>query len=315
LDQKLSHEVGVRDCCPSCFSTLTEPLLRHPFDQPPVRDYLVAHYEGRADMKRLAGTNFEVNRCLRCGLVFQRNVPSGSLLNDLYECWISKAQAAERHRRGYTLREHRYIAGQVEFVLQHFDLPPWQLDVLDFGFGWAEWARVAYSYGCNVWGAELSKDRVAYARSIGIMVIDQNEIANHQFHFINTEQVFEHLIQPRGVLEHLVKALHPKGIIKISVPDGRGVAASLKRFRQLSHWPDDQLMPIAPLEHVNCFNYPSLVALGRLVGLQPLRPRLRLLYNGTSGWFELREAARNLFRPIYRHVYPKSTFVYFSKAG
>jgi hypothetical protein len=63
------------------------------------------------------------------------------------------------------------------------------------------------------------------------------------------------------------------------------------------------------------FQLPVSVELGRQVGLKPLRPRPRLLYNGASGWLELREAARNLLRPIYRHIYPKSTFVYFSKTG
>ena len=79
-------------------------------------------------------------------------------------------------------------------MLQHFNLPPWQLEVMDFGFGWAEWARVAHSFGCNVFGAELSEARVDYARSIGIMVIDWDEIANRRFHFINTEQIFERLM-------------------------------------------------------------------------------------------------------------------------
>jgi hypothetical protein len=41
---------------------------------------------------------------------------------------------------------------------------------------------------------------------------------------------------------------------------------------------------------------------------------LRLLYNGCSGWLEPRQALRNLLRPLYRHVYPKSTFVHFTHA-
>ena len=198
-------------------------------------------------------------------------------------------------------------------MLLYFKLPPWQLDLLDFGFCWADRGRVAHSLGCNVFGSELSNVRVDHAWSIVIMVINWDEIPYRQFPFINAEQVFEHLIQPREALEHLMKALQPDGMTMISVPDGRGIAPSLKRFDRFSSWPDDQLMPIAPLEHVNCFNYSSLVELGRQVGLKPVRPRLHFLYNGSSGWLEPREAARNLLRPIYRHVYPKSTFVYFGK--
>jgi hypothetical protein len=54
-----------------------------------------------------------------------------------------------------------------------------------------------------------------------------------------------------------------------------------------------------------------LVRLAANAGLRPMRPSLRLIYNASSGWLYPRQAARLLLRPLYRHVYPKSTFVYF----
>ncbi|HTZ00602.1 MAG TPA: hypothetical protein VMB75_12240, partial [Rhodocyclaceae bacterium] len=77
----------------------------------------------------------------------------------------------------------------------------------------------------------------------------------------------------------------------------------------------DFIMPIQPLEHVNCFDFRSLAELGRRAGLKVVRPSLRLLYNGSSGWVDPRQAAKNLLRPIYRHIFPKSTFVYFARAS
>jgi hypothetical protein len=46
-----------------------------------------------------------------------------------------------------------------------------------------------------------------------------------------------------------------------------------------------------------------------------VRPKLRQLYNSSSGWMHPRQVLRLLTRPIYRHVFPKSTFVYFARGG
>ena len=270
----------------------------------------MAHYGGRAEIHRLAGRQYEVDRCTHCGLIFQRTVPTGALLIDLYDRWISKAGKG-RHGKDQSLEHHRYLAAQIDFVVQHLDMKPSEIEMFDFGFGWAEWALIAQSFGCNVSGTELSPELIRHAKSLGINIIDWENIPQRRYHFINTEQVFEHLIEPRLTLEHLVNALHPNGIMKISVPNGRGIAAKLRHIK--GRWPGQSLMPIAPLEHINCFDASSLKIFGESTGLKSLRPSLKQLYNASSGWFEPLQAARNLLRPIYRHIYPKSTFAYFVK--
>jgi len=305
-------EFMVRDCCPSCASTACESRVRTPFADPMLAGFLESHYEGRAQLSRLAGMKFEVDQCLQCGLIFQRTVPAQSLLEAIYDEWIPTTEK-ERLRESYTLDSQRYLAGQIEFLVQHFGARPAQLDVFDFGFGWAEWVSLARGYGCNVFGTELSRERLEYAPSMGISTIEWDDIPKYKFHFINAEQVFEHLIHPRETLEHLVKAMRPDGLLMISVPDGKGTDTELKRLERSRCWDALRLLPIQPLEHVNCFDHSSLVALGRIASLRPVRPALRKLYNASSGWFEPRNAVRNLLRPIYRHIYPKSTFVYFAR--
>jgi hypothetical protein len=76
----------------------------------------------------------------------------------------------------------------------------------------------------------------------------------------------------------------------------------------------DDLRAVHPLEHLNAFEATSLERFGRVAGLEPIRPSLRLLYNGTSGWLSPKAALKSLLRPVYRHIYPKSTVVYFRKA-
>ena len=178
--------------------------------------------------------------------------------------------------------------------------------------GWCEWASMARAFGCRVAGSELSIERMEYAQSIGIEVVDWDAISKREFHFIHTEQVFEHLIDPVDVLKHLARALHPTGMMLVSVPDSRRVLknAARRKFASLSH---KEIVPIQPLEHVNCFEFKTVARLAKTAGLRVKTPNLSKIYHGSSGWLHLNRAARLAVRPIYRHLFPKSTFVFLAR--
>lgn len=300
-----------RDRCPGCQRDAGTLLYSEALDSPAIRRYMQEHYEGRVE-RAFAGYDYQLARCAHCSLAYQALVPAPILLEEIYDRWLPATERAAVAAR-FKLDDYRYLAGQVEFVLAHFGLRPSELKALDFGFGWAEWSKMAGAYGIDVCGAELSQVRIAYAQSIGIRTVDGEALPECAFHFINTEQVFEHLLEPGRVLRQLAAALRPGGLVKISVPDaGRAIRKLLdaKTFAALGK---DDIMPIAPIEHINAFTHASLVAMGREAGLALLRPSLRKLYNASSGWMEPKAALKALARPLYRHVYPKSTFVYFAR--
>lgn len=302
-----------RECCPSCHSTSFVSLYSESFSNSGIKKYIDTHYKGRAAGSNLDSLIYELVQCMNCNLAYQIYVPTDSLLSEIYDVWNIKS-AGEELRGAPNLNDYRYLSEQIQFFIQHFQLPPHSINVLDFGFGWAEWAKMAMAYGCDVSGSELSQERIEYARSIGLKVVDAQKLPANQFHFINTEQVFEHLVEPRGLLVHLVASLRVGGIIKISVPSSNGSLRKLKRTQDFSSLSPDDIMPIAPLEHINSFNYKSLVALANTVGLKPLHPNLYKLYNSSSGWLDIKNTIRLVIRPLYRHVFPKSTFVYFVRA-
>lgn len=301
-----------RTQCPACLSSSVTVAYEEPYQGAGIQGYLKTHYEGRATASADAYT-FRIGRCGDCGLAFQQQVPDDELLGELYNHWVPST-GLERNHRDYNLDQYRNLAEQVQFVIAYFGLPPSQLNVLDFGFGWAHFARMAMGYGCAVSGIELSAERRSHGESVGIRVVDLEDLPPQQYRFINAEQVFEHLTEPRAVLEQLMASLAPDGIVKINVPNA---VASLKKlgcgtgFGDLS--PDEQ-MAVAPLEHINAFCADSLEAFGKTVGLKPLRPSFRQLYNSASGLLEPKTLARTLLRPVYRHVYPRSTFMYFRRA-
>ncbi len=105
-------------------------------------------------------------------------------------------------------------------ILDYFKNIKRELKFLDFGMDWGRWCLMSKAFGCDVYGTELSESRIKYGQSIGINVIDWDEISNFEFDFINTEQVFEHITSPLEILKYLSHSLKQHGLIKISVPDG-----------------------------------------------------------------------------------------------
>lgn len=302
----------IRTECPGCLSASLSLVYEEPYTGAGIQAYLARQYEGHASGTADTGV-YALARCNRCGLAFQQQVPGENLLGEIYNGWVPGTEF-EREHRNYSLDEYRYLAEQVQFIIQHFGLAPGELDMLDFGFGWAHWSKMAMGFGCNVWGVELSEERARHGASVGLRVIGLADLPARRFRFINTEQVFEHLTEPRQVLEKLRDALSGDGVIKISVPNAASALKKISQGGKFGALSTDDQMPIAPLEHINAFTHDSLVAFGKEFGLKPLRPPLLRLYNSASGLLQPRNLARVMARPVYRHIFPRTTFVYFVRA-
>lgn len=300
-----------RSSCPGCGHSATPTLFREALDSPGIARYMRDHYEGRV-ARSFSGYDYELAECARCRLAFQALAPSPALIEEIYDEWLPASERAVVALR-MGLEDYRYLAEQVDFMISFFSVRPGALRVLDFGFGWAEWARMAAAYGCEVSGAELSQVRIDYARSVGITVVDPEDLPASTFHFIHTEQVFEHLLEPGAVLGRLATALRPGGLVKISVPNAEKSIRKLLAATSFSGLRNADIMAIAPFEHINAFTPGSLAALGKEAGLHLVRPPLRKLYNSSAAWMEPKAALRTLVRPVYRHIYPKSTFMYFAR--
>ena len=306
------QSMKLRSKCPACLSTSLTTIYQEPYRADSIQNYLKRHYEGRAS-RAADHYTFQLSSCAGCGLVFQQQVPDDDMLGEIYNGWVPSTEL-DREHRDYSLDEYRYLSEQVQFIIEHFGERPSQLSILDFGFGWAHFSKMAMGYGCDVSGAELSEERRAHGESVGIKLVELENLPPRKYRFINTEQVFEHLTEPREVLARLIESLAPDGLIKISVPDAGGALKKITRGVRFGNLSPDEQMPIAPLEHINSFNAGSLEAFGKSMGLKLLRPKFRQLYNSASGLMAPKTVARTLLRPVYRHVYPRSTFSYFSRA-
>ena len=264
-----------RPTCPCCGGVRCERLYECPFDADPIRQYLTGFYgpAGGVGFEYLKGASFILERCAACHLLFQRQVGNDFLLRQLYDGSNAAAAGAPAatDNQGQDLWLSLKYAREITSVLAHLGTAPAQTRCFDFGMGWGGWCRMAMAFGCPTYGAELSAARLQCAQAQGIQIVAWEKIPEHRFDFIHTEQVFEHLPQPRTTLQHLARALAPAGLLKIAVPPGNNVPRLLKNPDwRAPKGHSRSLNAAAPLEHINCFDYRALTVLGQQAGLQPV---------------------------------------------
>jgi SAM-dependent methyltransferase len=292
-----------RSVCPGCGSSHVANLCDTPYTEPPIRDYLAWYYKGvgpGVELEYLKGARYILDECQACGLIYQKEIPGSELLQRLYERWLDPetVRQAERLERGpgYFVG----IATEISRVLKFLGRPTSEIAFLDFGMGWGHWCLLARGFGCSAFGAELSDVRSANAEQMGITVMTRNALPIGKFDFINAEQVFEHLADPLDTLLKLAQALKPGGVIRLGVPKGWNIKSRLKRWDwNAKDRSPDSLNAVAPLQHINCFNYRSLHAMGVAAGLREVELPDRL-----HPVESVKDALKLALRLIYRSLLP-----------
>ncbi len=302
-----------REVCPVCASTRFSTIYESLFDQPPLKQYLSDFYtpQGMVEFDYLAGASYTLCECDQCKLIFQKFIPNDALLERIYDHWIDPDKEYEQDKQHHKLGYYTSLAQEIMQTIAYFDQTPASLSFFDFGMGWGRWAMLANALGCDTYGADIAGKRVAYAKSNGIKVVEWNDIPKHRFDFINTEQVFEHIVEPMDTLLHLKKSLKDGGIIKISVPYVRDIERRLK----IMDWKSpkdakDSLNPVAPLEHVNYYRRDSLIKMAKIAGMEIVTIPMLTQYRYSLDWGGAKNIAKNILYPFYRNVVHEQNFMF-----
>ncbi len=290
-----------RDRCALCGGAENVTLLSRAFTDPPIWGFLETYYEGRIPRETLGDDLYEIVKCSRCAFIWQAYILNDRWMAELYDRWIGSEDSLQKRVDGGIGRYARQM-GVIAALFPRKAAP--EIHVLDFGMGWGFWCLAAKARGFQVVGLELSEERLRFAREQGIeswRTLSDNPTAN--FDFINAEQVFEHIPQPRETLTALAARLNPGGVVRIAVPDGAGMEHRLAR----QDWQAAK-DALHPLEHINCFTRQTLTALGQAAGLRVVHPPLQpASARGLQDM--LKSAAGNAYRRFF------GTAMYFRKPG
>jgi len=305
-----------RNHCPAC-GAMSNTRYRTPFNSPPMSTFIASYYG--VDPAPLEG-EYRIEQCGACCTYYQGEVGGPELLEKIYDEWVEQIEDPREissHAEDVANPRLSRDGHEVMAAASYLGVPLRELKTLDFGMGFALWAILAKQLGCDSYGTDLSKRRMALAQRRGVKTVD----TLGQYHFINTEQVFEHLTDPAGTMELLSKALLPGGILKVSVPSTRGVDRFCNRMNAgQAEIAEAEILPVHPLEHVNCFTRAGVVALGRRFGLNSVRPGLWhgyafLRHRGTLSVTRPFKAAKEMVRPVYQWAAPNNLYVWLRKRG
>ena len=300
-----------REKCPACNSRRFSEVYRNPYDEPPVSTYLESFYSGKVELKYLRNASFCLCECEECQLIFQKEIPNDHLMKVLYEEWIDPQTSylSDQERDDQDL--YWYYSQEIAAAIKFLGRMPSELEFFDFGMGWGKWALIAKGFGCDSFGAELSEERINFAISNGIKIVEWDDIPDHKFDFVNTEQVFEHIPDPYQTLCHLRKSLKPGGLLKISVP----TAADISKRLKLMDWnapkgSKNSLNAVAPLEHINCYKRQSLAKMAEEAGMEEVLMPMRIQYMYATNWSGPKKIAKNILFPILRNVMKSKNYVF-----
>jgi len=255
-----------RPQCELCGSSQKTILLSRPFLDQSIWPFLERYYEGQIEQHYLQDAGYEVAKCLLCGFIWQTNVFNETLMDKLYNEWISADISLNKKLASDVTLFSKY-AREVEAVAPLLGKKPGETTILDFGMGWGHWCLMAKAFGYNITGFEVSAKRIAFAKAHGVTVIENFEqLKEYQFDFIQSEQVFEHILQPGQTLATLSTYLKPGGVIRLATPNGHKTEQNLKH----SAWQASK-DALHPLEHINCYTPQSFIELGKRANLKMIK--------------------------------------------
>lgn len=237
---------------------------------------------------------YHVKKCRDCWTYWQVAVPSADLLRIVYSEWQQRGDPP-----GVDL--HGRDANEIRTAQSHFGRT--DLRTLDFSTAYAAWARTARALGCRSYGSDLDEACVEFARRHGVLA--DYDILD----FVHAEQVVENLPDPLADLTRRAGHLVPGGIIKVSVPSTKNAALAI-RLLQKGQATGDAILPILPLEHLNCYTRCGLGRLAARAGLRPVRPAIRDRYAFLGAG---KPRLKEVVRPIWQWVSPGNIYVWLSK--
>src|SRR5262249_24827355 len=160
--------------CPVCHGARLSALFALPYSATEIHGLLDRHFARQgpgAELELLEGGHYRVDECVDCGLVFQREIPSASLMTRIYEHWFDPSVMRRKESSDRNTRYYIWAAQEIGRVLTLLDKQSGAVSFLDFGMGLARWCLIAKGFGCAVAGMELSDTLGEYAADSGVAVL------------------------------------------------------------------------------------------------------------------------------------------------
>lgn len=188
--------------------------------------------------------NYNLSTCDECDLVFVTNFISS---NDLHEFY--KGQSCE----SYINQDNELRTNCRKLLCEILELGLNGKEVLDVGCGSGLFLEETRNAGLTGTGIEPDPERVAFSRSRGLNVIQGilpcEELSGKTFNLIWLSHVIEHVPEPHGLIEEVVRIMCPGALLAVITPNVKGLSS---RILNVHH------RYIIPPEHVSYYSMRSI---------------------------------------------------------
>lgn len=210
---------------------------------------------------------YDLLRCNGCKLVFVGNPPTGAEVEAFYSAeadyhseLLDPANPAFERMRGIARQHVRMLGRNIA--------RPQGLKLLDIGCSSGLFLDEARKAGYDVHGAELSPDTARFARSHFVLDVQTGDwrdggFEDASFDVITLFDVIEHVPDPLGELQAIMRLLKPGGVLLQSTPNIDGLFPRLSYLlaNRLDYWPHPE-----PPHHLYQFSVDTLTAMTGAAG-------------------------------------------------
>lgn len=210
---------------------------------------------------------YDIIRCDVCGFAHVSPLPTAEDMAAIYreEYYSSEKPAylteAAEDQRWATLMQTDRLASLAGL------LAPPRRRLLDIGSGPGFFLQTAMQMGWHAKGIEPSRQAAAFARSLGVEVVEgffapDTALTLGRFDVVHLNNVLEHLPDPVSTLKVAYSVLDPGGLLCINVPnDFTAMQEAGRQAANAEQW------WVAPPHHLNYFDFATAAQLLERLGL------------------------------------------------
>lgn len=294
-----------REKCPACNYHLFKSIFRRSFNENLIKKYMIEAYQGNADLTVLENVEFEIVKCKKCKLGFQKYIFDAQMLDELYNKWIDPNSALEWRDKG--TKGTKTYEKILSIAKCYFKKDTSKIKVLDYGAGFGDSLVTANKMGFDSYAFEYSTERIRYLEGKGINVITNN--SNMLFDFIIVNQILEHITNPTEILNDIHSKLDKTGLVYIAVPNCTSIEKKLKKTENITN--EKELhktlldASVGAFQHINFFNNYNLKLLLKKQGFKINTPYHQAFVKPIS--------IKSFIKPFYNYFFGTSFFLTKSK--
>jgi 2-polyprenyl-3-methyl-5-hydroxy-6-metoxy-1,4-benzoquinol methylase len=300
-----------RNSCPLCGTGNLATLFKREFADTDFQSFLKIeptygkHFYEDMNSRLLDDQHFYIVKCNSCSFIFQEYILNNNGMQKLYDKWMEPDEV----RRITNSFENfgdliaNYIH-RLKYAEKYFTDRP--INLMDWGAGIGNFCKLAkdmpaYTVTAYDFSGEKNKELTEY--QIDTKTIDK--LKEKEFHFINIDQVLEHVSDPVGLLKECSKFLKDDGLIFVSTPDCSAIESLIKEGTLNEKFHEC----LSPHQHINAFTNKSMKVAAERAGLKTVFNPFMQIKTSVSTSQNIKMNLKNLIKPFYREFFSTSLFL------